>query len=1191
MYINSILIFLSLIFNFTFNVFLQENIIVMEKNAGNNIRYQFKEKHFWAAFLNLARHNVYVTINHINSVCGWKELENDDQIAGIKATWTSDKVNKNLLLKAKLQDLILKHFPFVLPATIGYASYLEYNNLGSDNDKKKKKGNSEKRSEQSEAFSYENITTVLFDLLAYLQENRNYFSHFKHAESQELPIPTNNLIERLYNIFEANIQLVKTDYKQNEKVDAHHSFKHLIRKDKNGERPDFKYKFVKEDNINENGLLFFTSLFLQKKDAIWMQKKLYGFKGADEEWKKMTNEVFCRSRVLIPKLRLESQYDSHQMLLDMLNELARCPKALYDRLKTEDKERFKVKIEINDDDEQQEPDNYEDPFKNTLIRHENRFPYFALRYFDLKEIFPKLRFQIDLGNYHFSIYDKMVGLQNEKRHLTRHLYGFDRIQNFSEANQPEKWKELVKDLDYFESSELPFISKSTPHYHFIQNKIGIKFTDGTCKWPSLKVIDNTDPHKIKYRYDEKLVADAFLSTHELLPMMFYHFLIKDNDGFGVEDLINQTIKCIKKVYDLFAKNEINTITDLEKAINGTSLQVGHFPKSMLNILKEDDKKYMPLEAKRKINELIQQTENRLTKLNDQFNKKIRPGKRGAGLLKPGIIADWLVNDFMRFQPVAYDKENKPMPKSKADSTEFQLLQRTFALYGGEKDRIPAYFNQCRLVNSENPHAFMTNFKWNEQPNILAFYYEYLKARKQFLEKLNCEKWREYQHFLLLKEPKTNRKTLVDGWTDGLNLPRGIFTEAIREWLLQNGTETLTEFAQKTERNGFVARAVPLYLKETFDDEIQAFYNLPFNIENPKKSDASFFKTPDERITIWNERKQSIDKRKMEKAYESALQEVNDILNEKTRINVKKEKLSDYFNANNAPYKLKQQLNGFINFKKLEKDVSKWLKEKWIIPYLNFHSWQLFEKELRMCKNQDMLVWLMCLDLNKAGVETLEIEGLKLKNINTNIDDGGSLNALNRETLMSQLFNVYPATDTGTVLTKETPLLQVKVYEMHTKVLKQGNFKALMKDRRINSLFSFIDTEGLTEIPTISKKRLEFELGKYQTMRVDAFEITLDIEKELLLANDKFPANNFREMLFKWKETKPKSEELNNAVNVAIAIRNAISHNQYPFYNEEPFSEICKFNPGKSNVDEKDGLGIALQLSEELKKAGNIILKK
>ena len=34
-------------------------------------------KHFWAAFLNLARHNVYITVNHINKILEEGEINRD----------------------------------------------------------------------------------------------------------------------------------------------------------------------------------------------------------------------------------------------------------------------------------------------------------------------------------------------------------------------------------------------------------------------------------------------------------------------------------------------------------------------------------------------------------------------------------------------------------------------------------------------------------------------------------------------------------------------------------------------------------------------------------------------------------------------------------------------------------------------------------------------------------------------------------------------------------------------------------------------------------------------------------------------------------------------------------------------------------------------------------------------------------
>ena len=341
----------------------------MDETLGRYIVYDENDKHFWAAFLNLARHNTFITINHIHERVDLKLLSNDDRVikSQIKSQWESKQITDNLFNKQKLLQLIKKHFPFLTPACLGYASYMEYLRFNEHNEyNESKKGKKEKLSEQSKALSFENMKEVFLDFIDSLQKLRNYFSH---AEHEIYSIDMTNMLYRLYDIFDANINLVKKDYEVNPDI-KFEDFEHLIRKDEKGYKENYRYNFNNdsEDIFNSKGLLFFTSLFLEKKDAIWMQKKMFGFKGGDEYWKKMTNEVFCRSRIKIPKLKLESKYDKDQLLLDLLNELGRCPRAYYDRLKETDKERFQVPIELDDDPEVN--DNEEDPYKNILVRHQ-----------------------------------------------------------------------------------------------------------------------------------------------------------------------------------------------------------------------------------------------------------------------------------------------------------------------------------------------------------------------------------------------------------------------------------------------------------------------------------------------------------------------------------------------------------------------------------------------------------------------------------------------------------------------------------------------------------------------------------------------------------------------------------------------------------------------------------------------------
>ena len=177
----------------------------------------------------------------------------------------------------------------------------------------------------------------------------------------------------------------------------------------------------------------------------------------------------------------------------------------------------------------------------------------------------------------------------------------------------------------------------------------------------------------------------------------------------------------------------------------------------------------------------------------------------------------------------------PLNNSKANSTEYQMLQRSLALYNKE-EKPTRYFRQVNLIESGNPHPFLNNTGWKECNNILSFYRSYLTKKIEFLNELKPEDWEKNQYFLKLKEPKTNRETLVQGWKNGFNLPRGIFTEPIREWFKRHQDDS--EEYKKVEaldRVGLVTKVIPLFFKEEYfkDDAqkeinncVQPFLQLP-----------------------------------------------------------------------------------------------------------------------------------------------------------------------------------------------------------------------------------------------------------------------------------------------------------------------------------------------------------------------------
>ena len=1098
-----------------------------DKRLEESTCYTLNDKHFWAAFLNLARHNVYITINHINKLLEIRQIDNDEKVLDIKALW--QKVDKDINQKARLRELMIKHFPF-LEAAI-------YSNNKEDKEEVKEE-------KQAKVQSFKSLKDCLFLFLEKLQEARNYYSHYKYSESSQEPKLEKELRKKMYNIFDASIRLVKEDYQYNKDIDPEKDFKHLERKE------DFNYLFTDKDNkgkITKNGLLFFVSLFLEKKDAIWMQQKLRGFKDNRGNKEKMTHEVFCRSRMLLPKIRLESTQTQDWILLDMLNELIRCPKSLYERLQGAYREKFKVPFDSIDEDYDAE----QEPFRNTLVRHQDRFPYFALRYFDYNEIFKNLRFQIDLGTYHFSIYKKLIGDNKEDRHLTHKLYGFERIQEFAKQKRPNEWQALVKDLDTYETSNEQYISETTPHYHLENQKIGIRFKNEKDKtWPSLET-NGKENEKSKYNLDKSFQAGAFLSVHELLPMMFYYLLLKkeepNNDEKNasiVEGFIKKEIKRMYAIYDAFANEEINSKEELEEYCKNKGFQERHLPKQMIAILTNKSKD-MVKAAERKKKEMIKDTKKKLATLEKQTQGEIEDGGRNIRLLKSGEIARWLVNDMMRFQPVQKDNEGKPLNNSKANSTEYQMLQRSLALYNKE-EKPTRYFIQVNLIKSSNPHPFLEDTKWEECYNILSFYRNYLKAKIEFLNKLKPEDWEKNQYFLMLKGPKINRKTLVQGWKNGFNLPRGIFTKPIKEWFIRHQSDS--EEYKKVEALddvGLVAKVIPLFFKEEYFKEdaqeeikncIQPFYSYPFNVGNIHKPEEGTFLNKKEREELWKQNKERF-----------------------------------------KGYKAKERTKKMTDKEKEEHR-----------SYLVFQSWKKFERELRLVRNQDILTWLLCTKLiDKLKIDELNIEELqklRLKDIDTDTAKKEKNNILNRVMPMRLPVTVYEI-DKSFNIVKDKPLHTIYIEETGTKLLKQGNFKALVKDRRLNGLFSFVKTSSEAESKSkpISKLRVEYELGAYQKARIDIIKDMLALEKTLIDNDENLPTNKFSDMLKSWLKGKGEANKarLQNDVDLLVAVRNAFSHNQYPMYNSEVFKGM-KLLSLSSDIPEKEGLGIAKQLKDKIK---------
>ena len=383
-----------------------------------------------------------------------------------------------------------------------------------------------------------------------------------------------------------------------------------------------------------------------------------------------------------------------------------------------------------------------------------------------------------------------------------------------------------------------------------------------------------------------------------------------------------------------------------------------------------------------------------------------------------------------------------------------------------------------------------------------------------------------------------------GWKNGFNLPRGIFTKPIKDWFKRH--ENDSEEYKKVEaldRVGLVTKVIPLFFKEEYSKEdtqkeinncVQPFYSFPYNVGNIHKLKEKNFLHREERRELWGEKKDKF------KGYKEK---------------VKSKKLTD---------KEKEEYRS----------------------YLEFQSWNKFERELRLVRNQDIVTWLLCMELiDKLKVDELNIEELqklRLKDIDTDTAKKEKNNILNKIMPMQLPVTVYEVDDSYKIV-KDKPLHTIYIEEKETKLLKQGNFKALVKDRRLNGLFSFVNTssEAESKDKPISKLVVEYELGEYQEARIEIIKDMLALEETLINKYKKLPTDKFSDMLNSWLEGKGEADKarFQNDVKLLTAVRNAFSHNQYPMRNRTAFANINPYSLSSANNSEEKGLGIANQLKD------------
>lgn len=1067
-------------------------------------------KYIYGTYAEMAFHNLYSTIDHIYTLVfkeslkaatlrfqrnynpEYEEWQLDD--FGNKALWNTafhDLQNGKPEEKAKAIKLMRKHFPFLEPM-------LDY---------------ARKRSEVKHFDSDAETFRVLHDMMIVLREMRNEYAHFKIvAKPDQIKSFVDCelfIINGLKNTYDGSKRVVKdrfsfseNDMKPYDRLKVENDFS---RRDKYGkpskkvvERTDYKYRIdtvAKQEgttHFSVYGVLSFLSLFLEKKYIQIFADKLHCINRND---KKFIVEMLAVYRLHLPVNKLSCEKDANALGLDMLNELRKCPKELFELLPPERQEEFRVDVEGEEDG------------KVLMMRHSDRFAYFAMRYIDAIHALDnaaegvKIRFQLALGKYFYKFYNKRCidsTSADRVRSLQKDLNGFGILTDVDKKRE-EVWGNFIRrfeDVHQNTENEKPYITDHHANYVMNGNRIGMRIMQEGEEM----LLPELNENGVRC-----VPPTCWLSTYELPALILLTMMDKTKPATIIAECVNT----YKRLFTDISEGKLipqNSKADVEAILTEryNGIKFCDIPKNMQNYLTKkniDIRKAFNKWAAEFIDQLIEQTEYKLDKFDDQsktvsHTKDNKIGKKRYVEIKPGHLAEFLARDIMFFQPVNKDNSNK------LTGLNYQVLQSALATFqDGNIDSIVRMLGSAHIINNVDAslnHPFLAKVVrgYRTPRNINELYKQYLQERKQYLQiakrnisgyakihflHANQSKWAAHneQFYRALASRYLKDEYCGTEFDKPIELPRGLFENEIRKQLRQLNNAKLNVLAADNTKN--VAYLIYAYFMNAKEDDAQTFYNYPrcyplFNTLGKKgRGGDDFYKSMQEIYELYPVLGDVIEK------HVSGVQ-----LSYKDRISLA-EKQQD------EREKLRRQA----------------------------HVMRETEKIIRRYKVQDTLVFLMAESLLFADTAGVDKQG-KLSRLSAlQLKDIAESNVLSEK---MPFFAVTVTSRRGWTKT---------VYQENLKLKNYSQFYRFLYDRRIPTLFD------MTMEKNVERQDIERELEAYDRVHPEILKTTFEIEKAYYKEHPEVSYAKFSEIVN--SDESLSDDEAKRVSN----IRNSFSHVSYP----------------------------------------------
>ena len=552
---------------------------------------------------------------------------------------------------------------------------------------------------------------------------------YKEKYDSERNLPTNK--NKSQKEFEREFNKKNKKYNEEDFVNTYFNttFRSLIYKD-----PEVGIEYLKEtavskspegNQFSKNGFIFFLSFFIGRKYLEELFNHTEGFKGQHELRFMVTRWVFSSYAFKDVRKVLRSDYTQDAFLLQLIEELNKCPKELFDTLDEQHQ------LEFFEDINEYYKDNEEnsETLSNSLVvhnvlrkRYDDKFPYFALRFLDEFVGFTNLKFQIVLGNYiHDSRTKNLKGINistertvKEKIKVFGKLSEIDAIKKayFSKKTEEikeaeEKGEEVIEPVEGWE--EYP-----VAHYKLDNNNIAIYLNiTGFIKELAPKADRANRPSKKKILdqlIDHGFVDSepiAFLSVNEL-PALLYEILFNNKTPRDIENIIiGKIMSQIKNIKNFTIQSEIDKHKIPKRLIQLTFNSIAANEINFKKLLKD-------------INTEIDNCDEKLSE-HSKMIKDSKPKRRLFNNKQKGEIATWLADDIKRFA----GKTTRENWKSHQHSE----LQALLAFFAERKEEVRLLLEKeiGMLINSHQ--TLQVSFGKN---NLEDFYDTYLKTRKKIL---------------------------------------------------------------------------------------------------------------------------------------------------------------------------------------------------------------------------------------------------------------------------------------------------------------------------------------------------------------------------------------------------------------------------------------------------------------------------